>query len=434
MIPELDLTTVRGGIEALSSPAVNTRYLGFNQLKNGGNVALAAIEKLMQHENKFIAARGIWLLPHLGPKGKEACVRLLSDPEPLRRITAYRALRRVGTEMIPHAKVLASDSDPGVRRDVALSLRDLPAALTKEIFVTLAQKVELDDKNAVEAIGLGAANQENEIWAAIKAAMNPASPTDWNDRLARLTWRLWPSAAVADLQARASDASLTQEQRDFAIESLAFINDKSAADAIVTLTENPLAKKQATYWLFQNAMGEWSGYDLYAELKKRGIYDPDQITVTEIKVPKGKDPKFSVKEVLALKGDAAKGKTTAMRCVMCHEFHGTGVNYGPNLKGWGKGQSAEVIARAIIEPSADIAHGYDGTNLMLKDGRRIDGLVFGWTDPTSITSTGGVTQLVPKKLIKKYQPRRGSSLMLSADQLGLTAQEVADLVEFLKTY
>ncbi|MGC6426441.1 MAG: PVC-type heme-binding CxxCH protein [Akkermansiaceae bacterium] len=434
VIPEIDLTTVAGGIEALCSPAVNTRYLGFNQLKNGGNVALAAIEKLMQHDNKFIAARGIWLLPHLGPKGRTACVKILSDPDPLRRITAYRALRRADVDILPHARLLSSDVDPGVRRDVALSLRDLPATRTKDIFVALARKVELDDKNAVEAIGLGAANQENEIWMAIKAAMNPVSPAAWDERLARLTWRLWPSAAVADLKARASDSSLTQEQRDFAIESLAFINDRSAADAMVSLTENPLSKKQATYWLFQNAMGEWSGFNLYAELKKRGIYDPDMIELTEIKVPKAKDPRFSVKDVLALKGDAAQGKMTAMRCVMCHEFNGAGVNYGPNLKGWGAGQSEEIIARAIVEPSADIAHGYDGTTLVLKDGRRIDGLVFGRTDPTSITSTGGVSQLVPKNLIRKYQPRRGASLMLNADQLGLTAQDVADLVKFLKTY
>lgn len=433
-IPELDLTTVAGGIQALSSPAINTRHLGFKQLKNGGNVALTAVQELVKNENPFIAARGIWLLPHLGPNGLKACEEILRDPSPLRRTTAYRALRRAEINILPYAKILASDSDAGVRRDVALSLRDLPATQTKEVFVTLAQKVELDDKNAVEAIGLGAANQEDEIWKAIKASMNPASPAAWDERLVRLTWRLWPAVAVPDLLARASDANLTQDQRDFAVESLAFIKDRAAAEAILKLADNPLVKKQASYWLFQNAMGDWNDFGLYAELKKRGIYDPDKIEVSQILAPKAKEPKFSVKEVLALQGDATKGKATAMRCVMCHEINGAGVNFGPSLKGWGTGQSGEVIARAIVEPAADIAHGFGGTSLILKDNRRVEGLVYGRTDPTSITSAGGVTQLVPKNRIKKYQPFKGKSLMLSADQLGLTAQDVADLVEFLKTY
>ena len=434
-IPELNLTTVAGGIEALSSPAVNTRYLGFKQLKNGGNVALSAIEKLLQHKNKFIAVRGVWLMPHLGPKGREACIALLDHSDPLIRTTAYRALRRVAkkkSDIVPFAQKMASDSDPGVRRDVALSLRDVPASLTTEIFVTLAHNVEVNDKNALEAIGLGAANQEDKIWLALKAAMKPNAPADWNERFVRLTWRLWPVSAVPDLLARASDSSLSPADRDFAIESLAFINDRKAADAILTLADQAASKKQATFWLFKNATGEWKEFGLFGELKKRGIYDPDKIVVTEVTVPKADKPKFSTEDVLALTGDAAKGKTTAMRCVMCHEVNGAGVAYGPNLKGWGAGQTPEVIARSIVNPSADIAHGYDGTTIELKDGKKVDGIAYGG-DPTTVTSTGGVTQLIPKKLVKK-QRRKKESLMLSADQLGLTAQDVADLVEFLKVY
>ena len=50
-----------------------------------------------------------------------------------------------------------------------------------------------------------------------------------------------------------------------------------------------------------------------------------------------------------------------------------------------------------------------------------------------IRSTGGVTQDVPKDMIKsRHQMDR--SLMLSADQLGLGDQDVADTVEWLKTY
>ena len=433
-IPELDLTTVAGGIEALKSPAINTRYLGFNQLKNGGNVALAAVEKLLTHENKFIAARGIWLMPHLGPKGQAACVKLLSHEDPQFRIAAYRALRRTGANMLPFAQKLATDPDAGVRRDVALSMRHLAVDdNVKAIFVTLASRVDVNDKNALEAIGLGAELRENEVWLALKAAMKPGTPEQWDERFTRLTWRLWPSEAISDLQARALSKNLSPADRSFAIESIAFIENPKAAEVMLSLTDKALSKKDASYWLFRNMTGDWRDYGLRAELKERGIYDEDKVKITAITVPKAKKPKFSVKDVVALKGDAVKGKATAMRCIMCHEFNGQGVDYGPNLKGWGGAQPADVIARAIVEPSADIAHGYGGSRLQLKNGEVLEGLSFGLTDPTTVISTGGITQLVPRKMIKKQFKKR-ESLMLSADQLGLTAQDVADLVEFLKVY
>ena len=62
-------------------------------------------------------------------------------------------------------------------------------------------------------------------------------------------------------------------------------------------------------------------------------------------------------------GDAGAGKNTATRCLMCHAIGGTGAEVGPALDGWGRGKSAEVIATAIVKPSAEIAHGYDGTEI-----------------------------------------------------------------------
>ena len=428
-IPQFDLQSVDGAITALSSPAINTRYLGFVALKRHGEKAVPALEKLLGHSNKFVAARAIWPLPHLGSSGRAACEKLLAHKDPQVRIAAYRAFRRAGQDILPFAAKLATDPDTGVRRDVALSMRDLPADKTKNIFITLAKKLEVDDKNALEAFGLGAANKENEIWLALKEA----SEKKWTERALKITWRLWPSAAVPDLLELAQSPEPTAEQRAFAVEALAFINHRSAAEAMLTLCDNPLTKKDATYWLFRNAIGEWRDMNLKEELKKRGIYDPDKVVVTAVEAPEQDKPKFSVAGVLKLKGDAAKGKVTANRCIMCHEFNGAGVNYGPNLKGWGGGQPAEVIARAIVDPTADISHGFKGTTIMTKDGKKVQGLSYAKTDPTTITSTGGITQLIPRKMIKK-QWNMKHSLMLSADQMNLTPQDVADLVAFLKEY
>lgn len=201
---------------------------------------------------------------------------------------------------------------------------------------------------------------------------------------------------------------------------------------MLDLTDDQSAvKAEAASWLLRRASGAWKEMNLMAELKKRGIYDPEKITVTSVTVPAPEKPKFSVEDVLALKGDAAKGKTTLMRCVMCHEVGKAGAAYGPHLQGWGQTQTKEVIARSIIDPSADIAHGYTGYNVALKDGKSVHGLVLSNSDPVIVKSTGGQTQMIPKNRVKSVRLLR-RSLMLSADQLGLSAQDVADLVEYLK--
>ena len=86
---------------------------------------------------------------------------------------------------------------------------------------------------------------------------------------------------------------------------------------------------------------------------------------------------------------------------------------------------------AIVNPSNDIAHGYDGSEITLIDGRKIHGLVLSGGNPLIVQSTGGVTQLIPAAQVKERK-RLGRSLMLSAEQLGLTAQQVADIAAYLK--
>jgi putative heme-binding domain-containing protein len=116
---------------------------------------------------------------------------------------------------------------------------------------------------------------------------------------------------------------------------------------------------------------------------------------------------------------------------MCHRVGGEGVDYAPALDGFASRQAKAVVIEAIVNPSNDIAHGYEGVEITLQDGRKIHGLVLSGGNPTVVQSTGGVTQMIPAAMIKERK-RLGRSLMLSADQLGLSAQQVADLAAYLK--
>ena len=105
---------------------------------------------------------------------------------------------------------------------------------------------------------------------------------------------------------------------------------------------------------------------------------------------------------------------------------------GPTLDGWGRGKSADVIATAIVKPSAEIAHGYEGTEIRTKDGMIIQGVLLKEGDPLMMRSMGGITQIIPGDRVAQRR-RYPGSLMMSAAQLGLSAQDVADLIAFLRS-
>ena len=142
---------------------------------------------------------------------------------------------------------------------------------------------------------------------------------------------------------------------------------------------------------------------------------------------------LKVADIAKLSGDPHKGKTTIMRCSMCHEVNGIGVNFGPRLQGWAAKQSKNAVIHAIVNPSQGIAHGFGGTEYVLKNGSILHGITEAHGDPAIVLSQGGLSQMVPRSKVRASKPMK-RSLMLSAEQLGMTAQDVADVVAFMKGY
>ena len=144
--------------------------------------------------------------------------------------------------------------------------------------------------------------------------------------------------------------------------------------------------------------------------------------------------KERIAAITALGFTPTKGAAAAQSCLLCHRIGDKGNDYGPALNGFARGQATEVVINAILEPSAEIAHGYDGVAVDLKDGGQVHGVLLSGGDPVVVQSMGGLTQMIPAAKIRgSARKPLGRSLMLSADQLGLSAQDVADIVAYLKT-
>ena len=435
VIPTLNLQSIDGQIEALLSPEPNIRFLGFQALQKNGNKAYSAVIELLNHKNPYLAARAIWLLPYLGDAGIKKVQSLLKSKDAQYRLVAYRSLRRSGQNLIPHAKVLAKDKNAGVRRDVALSMRAYSAKQSNSVLLEVSKRYDGVDKNYVESIGLGAAGKEESFWTQLKNSMKMKDPLQWSSAFARITWRLGTSKALPDLKERVSANELSMSDRLFAIESIAFINHPDAPDALFSLGQSlkdPKIKQSITQWILKRSLTAWNQYNLQERLKVSGVYDPEKIKLISISTPEpSAKTTLNVNSIALLKGDAAKGKNTIMRCTMCHEVNGIGANYGPRLEGWAAKQSTTAIIHAIVNPSQGIAHGFQGTEYILKDGGMIHGITESQGDPALVLTQGGLTQMVPKSKVKSSK-RMKRSLMLSAEQLALSPQDVADIVAFMK--
>ena len=435
-VPKLNLNTTSGQIAALKSPAINVRNLGFKALKAQGDSAIPAIEKLLQDENRYIASRAIFLLGQMEKAGASIVEKLLDSRDEQTRIVAYRALRNHKGRLIPMAQKMAKDSSPAVRREVAVSMRDIPVKQSRGVLRQIALRYEGNDRTYLEALGIGATGHEGQIYRAAKAAVGDDDPLKWSDAFADITWRLHPPSSIADLAIRATASSLSQSRRKQAMDALAFTNQKKSATTMMDLAQgNSDLKTDATWWLLNRSTGNWKDLDILPELATRGIYDPSKIEVQEIvsidsaTIP---NPYPSMEKLLSMKGDAGRGKVTAQRCVMCHQIGDAGIEFGPSMNGWGQTQTREVIFRSIIDPNSDISHGYSGYEISLKDGRKVHGLMLKESDPYIMMSMGGVQQIIPGDQVKRVG-RLQHSLMMSGAQLGLTAQEVADVVAYLKS-
>ena len=170
-------------------------------------------------------------------------------------------------------------------------------------------------------------------------------------------------------------------------------------------------------------------------MKALGLYDPAKVKLIAVEMPpelKGAPELPSGAEIAKLPGDAKRGQAAIAVCFTCHKVGKMGVEFGPDLSTFGKQQPSEVIANAIAHPSADISHGFEGSEIKTKDGLTISGMVLSSGDPVMIKCMGGLVQTVPKERIASIQ-KMSRSLMYQPQQLGLTPQSISDIVAYLKS-
>jgi putative heme-binding domain-containing protein len=429
-IPTFDLNTTAGQIEALKNPSPNVRELGRGRLAAAGEASIPAVKALLNDKNGYIQARATWLLAKLGPKGIAEVEKRLSHSDPQMRVVAFRALRHENHKILELAAKMATDQSPLVRREIALAMRYVPFEQSKDILLQIGDLYDGKDRYYLEAWGLGCTDKEEKIYAALQPRKKDTAVYPG------LVWRLNTVSGVNDLKGWAMAKERDAASKRAMLFSLSLIDAPQAAQAMVDIAKSAddnAVKSLAGAFIDKRNQGIWNKYkvkDLLAGKPAGPVTYSDMLAPTEF----AKETTLpDAAAILVLKGDATAGKKVAARCYMCHKIGDAGVEFGPALAGWGKGQSHDVILKALLEPSADLAHGFEGTELTVTGGKRLQGFIQAEGDPVVIRVFGGSDVVVSKADIKSRK-KLTSSLMVPASKMGLSAQELRDVVEYLKTH
>jgi putative membrane-bound dehydrogenase-like protein len=434
LLPQVDFSTTNGLLEALKSPAPGVRWVAQDKLKNVEGAYDAVVGFAKAHAaNPYFHARAVYILAQLDDKrGGEFVKAQLRSSNAQERIIAFRALRFAEKEaVLPVAKLLAQDASPAVRREALHTLRDVELKEMKDALSTFIEGYDGKNRWYLEALGAVCDGRADAVYEQV-VRPRQADPKSWNDRQKNLAWRLRSKLAKEDLAAcmLAQNVDLEEFRRLAYTFALSYTEEERAANVAFmdTFSRHP----------------QFGGEDyqlIIQEFLEKDINDPDPIALSQSYVfPKefgAKTELASEQDISALTPNVANGQAKAALCLMCHQINEAGAPFGPNLSNWGQVRKTEEIVRALVNPAAELAHGFDKPVVVSQRGHRLEGVSKGYSwhaGAIRVKTVGGQTiKVAHRRPNAKIEYLKNHSWMPSASTMGFSNQDVRDVAEYLRT-
>ena len=279
--PAIDVNTEDGLLEALKSPAINVRALGFERARALGfsKSTKKMVTTLLSSENPYHHARAAWLLNTADSASKKTLEQWLTSKDTRLGVAAFRALRQSTTK--PQLLKLISQQigrNSFLDREMAIALREFNWVEKKGLIERITNRYDGNDDYLLETIGIIAEKHEEELYVYITqkySAKLQNATGHWIKPYARLVWRLHPVSAILKLKSWILNPSLPMTERKRAMTALAFINDVKAAKLMLELSSSSskVIADQAKYWLAFRQANDWAdlldwktvGFDLKQE-------------------------------------------------------------------------------------------------------------------------------------------------------------------------
>jgi putative heme-binding domain-containing protein len=118
-------------------------------------------------------------------------------------------------------------------------------------------------------------------------------------------------------------------------------------------------------------------------------------------------------------------------CILCHQANEIGYDFGPNLSEIGSKLPKLSLLDAIVHPSAGIGFGYEGWDLVTKDGGNFSGIITSKTDQDLEMKFPGGSKLNFKTKNIKSLTQMKQSMMTEGLYKQMSFQDMANLLEYL---
>ena len=149
-------------------------------------------------------------------------------------------------------------------------------------------------------------------------------------------------------------------------------------------------------------------------------------------------PLPSLKDLVSMNGDAAKGRTvffdeTTATCSRCHSSVPEGPSIGPHLGKIGEKLAKRSLVESILDPNAGISPEYQSWFIDTKDEEGLLGYIRSEDANTLelVDSAGVVVRIAVASIT--HREKSPISIMPSGLSAAMTVQELVDLTAFLQT-
>jgi quinoprotein glucose dehydrogenase len=174
--------------------------------------------------------------------------------------------------------------------------------------------------------------------------------------------------------------------------------------------------------------------DVLEAARKRKEHPGVGKKLAEYEAKLAKDDKLAPYKEALVGGDADSGRAVfakaELSCVRCHKVNGAGGEVGPELAGVGKKYKRDYLLESLVDPSKQIAKGYDTVVLVLKNGQIKTGVLKS-EDAKEVRLMNAEGQMLVVPVVDIDERQRGPSAMPADLVPKMSRHELRDLIEYL---
>lgn len=237
-VDAFDFSTPAGAVAALKNPNQSVRFLAVQALEKFGGQAESELARLFKSENSREASRAFWVLARIPTKGSQYIAQALKHTDPNIRIAAVRAARATKQPRESFIDPLLKDSDPQVRRELCVALREDDSPAMPARWVALANQYDGKDRWMLEALGIAAMDRWDECLNLYLKGRNP-SPSDLP--VEQIVWRSRAKKSASLIAGLLRDPGITAAQIDPLMRGFDFEPNEQGQTALQDLVHGSIA-------------------------------------------------------------------------------------------------------------------------------------------------------------------------------------------------